>query len=73
MRQLEVFEWLFLVPIIVVMWVAAIACCWASVEYAYGKLENWLERRKWAKEHEAQQRRLRGNDDDMSGGMGGYA
>lgn len=66
-------EWLFIVPFVIIAWVLALSLVWLAVAQVVEPIERWFERRKWAKEHEAQQRRLRGNDDDMSGGMGGYA
>lgn len=56
---MNVYELLFFVPVVAVMWLGAIAAIWVAVEHALGKLDGLLQRRKWAKEHEAQQRRLR--------------
>lgn len=66
-------EWLFIVPFVIVAWTLALALVWVLVAQAIAQIERWRDRRKWDREREAQQRRLRGNDDDMSGGMGGYA
>lgn len=59
-------EWMFIVPFAIIAWVLAMSLVWLTVAHAIEPIERWLERRKWAKEHEAQQRRLSNIQDDMT-------
>lgn len=43
-------EWLFIVPIALLLWLLLIACLGMTVEYIYSRLERWRERHILAKE-----------------------
>jgi hypothetical protein len=57
--MLTTFEWLFIVPMALLLWLSLIACLGLTVEYIYSRLERWRERHILAKERESYKRRLR--------------